>query len=215
MVSFIDILLVVTGTLCSPCESPVEIRLQAEPELVENITQAHCCGVHNGCSLLQATKQGTQQFETGSGCEETQKESIRSGPEFVVANGVMLAREKETKLTSPGGYNCNVNGQVYPRDIQSMLNPSLLHNGNEVDDWMGLDEWNSWFKSQARYSNRSQDIVNLNKTRHFRIRSYGTQSKNSLTRWYSLVVEHSTAHREVSGSNPGAPFFWEVEENVF
>ncbi|GFU87614.1 uncharacterized protein TNCV_2935361 [Trichonephila clavipes] len=38
---------------------------------------------------------------------------------------------------------------------------------NEVDDWMGLDEWNSWFKSQVRDSNRSQDIVNLNKLKKF------------------------------------------------
>ncbi|GFU88994.1 hypothetical protein TNCV_2894421 [Trichonephila clavipes] len=38
-----------------------------------------------------------------------------------------------------------------------VLKPSpCLHNGNEVDDWMGLDEWNSWFKSQVRDSNRSQ-----------------------------------------------------------
>ncbi|GFW19657.1 uncharacterized protein TNCV_1605481 [Trichonephila clavipes] len=29
---------------------------------------------------------------------------------------------------------------------------------------MGLDEWNSWFKSQVRDSKRSQDIVNLNKS---------------------------------------------------
>ncbi|GFU36713.1 uncharacterized protein TNCV_3312011 [Trichonephila clavipes] len=29
-----------------------------------------------------------------------------------------------------------------------VLKPSLsLHNGNKVDDWMGLDEWNSWFES--------------------------------------------------------------------
>ncbi|GFS73244.1 uncharacterized protein TNCV_4571631 [Trichonephila clavipes] len=45
-----------------------------------------------------------------------------------------------------------------------VLKPSpCLHNGNEVDDRMGLDEWNNWFKSQVRDSNRSQDIVNLNK----------------------------------------------------
>ncbi|GFW49501.1 hypothetical protein TNCV_2842821 [Trichonephila clavipes] len=64
-------------------------------------------------------KQGTQQLETAPGFEETLKESIRSGPEFVVANGAMLAREKETKLTPPGGYNCDVNGHVHPSDIQS------------------------------------------------------------------------------------------------
>ncbi|GFX86500.1 uncharacterized protein TNCV_3727691 [Trichonephila clavipes] len=43
-----------------------------------------------------------------------------------------------------------------------VLKPSpCLHNSNEVDDWMGLNEWNSWFKSQVRDSNRSHNIVNL------------------------------------------------------
>ncbi|GFY35977.1 mariner transposase [Trichonephila clavipes] len=32
-----------------------------------------------------------------------------------------------------------------------VLKPSpCQHNGNEVDDWTGLDEWNSWFKSETR-----------------------------------------------------------------
>ncbi|GFT04202.1 hypothetical protein TNCV_1928141 [Trichonephila clavipes] len=46
-------------------------------------------------------KQDTQQLETGHGCEETQKEFIRSDSESVVANGAELAWEKETKLTLP------------------------------------------------------------------------------------------------------------------
>ncbi|GFX56905.1 uncharacterized protein TNCV_3566771 [Trichonephila clavipes] len=50
-----------------------------------------------------------------------------------------------------------------------VLKPSpCLHNGNEVDVWIGLDEWNSWFKSQVRDSNRSQDIMNLNKFEKFK-----------------------------------------------
>ncbi|GFW93843.1 hypothetical protein TNCV_4221241 [Trichonephila clavipes] len=61
------------------------------------------------------------QLETGPGCEETQKESIRSGPESVVANGAVLAREKETKLTPFGDYNCDVNGYVLPSDILSRI----------------------------------------------------------------------------------------------
>ncbi|GFU53357.1 hypothetical protein TNCV_2953861 [Trichonephila clavipes] len=40
------------------------------------------------------TKQGIQQLETRPGCEETQEESIRTGPESVVANGAALARER-------------------------------------------------------------------------------------------------------------------------
>ncbi|GFV04152.1 uncharacterized protein TNCV_917731 [Trichonephila clavipes] len=45
-----------------------------------------------------------------------------------------------------------------------VLKPSpYQHNRNEIDDWMGIDEWNSWFKSHVRDSNMSQDVVNLNK----------------------------------------------------
>ncbi|GFU90303.1 hypothetical protein TNCV_2717611 [Trichonephila clavipes] len=47
------------------------------------------------------SKQVTQQLETGPGCEQTQEESLRTGPESVVANGVALARERKTKLTPP------------------------------------------------------------------------------------------------------------------
>ncbi|GFT43144.1 putative RNA-directed DNA polymerase from transposon X-element [Trichonephila clavipes] len=65
-------------------------------------------------------KQGTQQLETGPGCEQTQEESIRIGPESVVANGAVIARERKTKLASPErGSNCDVNGYVYPNDIQN------------------------------------------------------------------------------------------------
>ncbi|GFX78867.1 integrase catalytic domain-containing protein [Trichonephila clavipes] len=59
-------------------------------------------------------------------------------------------------------------------------------------------------------------LTNLkNPRRHFRIRCYGTQSKGSLTRGHSLVVEHSTADREVPGSNLGAPFFREVKREKY
>ncbi|GFT81696.1 hypothetical protein TNCV_3675081 [Trichonephila clavipes] len=43
------------------------------------------------------------------------------------------------------------------------------------------------------------------KTKHFRIRSYGTQSKGTLTRRFSSVVEHSTTDQEVPSSDLGAP----------
>ncbi|GFU56296.1 uncharacterized protein TNCV_582301 [Trichonephila clavipes] len=56
-----------------------------------------------------------------------------------------------------------------------------LHNGNEVDDWMGLDEWNSWFKSQVRDSNKSENIVNLNKSKMLKtIKNYGRDSPMSM-----------------------------------
>ncbi|GFW20479.1 transposable element Tcb2 transposase [Trichonephila clavipes] len=51
--------------------------------------------------------------------------------------------------------------------IASMANSAYkpspcLHNQNEerpIRDWMGLDEWNSWLKSQVRNSNRSQELA--------------------------------------------------------
>ncbi|GFY02494.1 uncharacterized protein TNCV_3503751 [Trichonephila clavipes] len=54
-------------------------------------------------------------------------------------------------------------GLTWEHDIL-VLNPSsCLTNGSQVYDWMGLDKWNSWFKSQVRDSNRSQNIADLNK----------------------------------------------------
>ncbi|GFU35088.1 uncharacterized protein TNCV_1859691 [Trichonephila clavipes] len=48
-----------------------------------------------------------------------------------------------------------------------VLKPSpCLHDGNEVYDWMGLEEWNSWFKSQVR--DWRQDIVNLKTIENYR-----------------------------------------------
>ncbi|GFV57176.1 hypothetical protein TNCV_4976531 [Trichonephila clavipes] len=126
-----------------------------------------------------------------------QEESIRTGPESVVANGVPLARERKTKLTLPRGDNCNVNCQVHPSDTQSMLNNGP-HNGNEVDDWIGLDEWNSWFKSQVRDSNRSQDIVNLNKLKKFK----------AIKNWMKKLYEHEiiiTQRADREGSNEPGP----------
>ncbi|GFT69370.1 uncharacterized protein TNCV_4182201 [Trichonephila clavipes] len=91
-------------------------------------------------------KQSTQQLETRPGCEETRGiHSYRSG----------------VCSCKWGGAS---SGKPFP----------CLHNGNEVDDWMGLDEGNSWFKSQVRDSNRSQDIGNLNKFEKFKtIKYYG------------------------------------------
>ncbi|GFU58627.1 uncharacterized protein TNCV_1278091 [Trichonephila clavipes] len=54
-------------------------------------------------------------------------------------------------------------GLTLEHDILVLKPSPCLHNGNEVDDWMGLSEWNSCFKSQVRDSNRCQDIMNLNK----------------------------------------------------
>ncbi|GFU60718.1 uncharacterized protein TNCV_2754681 [Trichonephila clavipes] len=53
-------------------------------------------------------------------------------------------------------------GSVWEHDILVLKPSSCQPNGSQVYDWMGLDEWNSWFKSQVRDSNRSQDIVDLN-----------------------------------------------------
>ncbi|GFV63604.1 uncharacterized protein TNCV_625991 [Trichonephila clavipes] len=72
-------------------------------------------------------------------------------------------------------------GLTWEHDILGLKPSPCLHNWNEVDDWMGLDEWNSWFKSQVRDSNRSQDIVNLNKFRKFKtIKNYRRSSPMSM-----------------------------------
>ncbi|GFV59720.1 hypothetical protein TNCV_1907911 [Trichonephila clavipes] len=75
--------------------------------------------------FMIAKKQGTQQLETEPGFEQTQEESIRTGPESVVANRVALARERKTKLTHPGGDNCDVNGHVHPNDTQVRSNSQV------------------------------------------------------------------------------------------
>ncbi|GFY20969.1 hypothetical protein TNCV_3990131 [Trichonephila clavipes] len=58
-------------------------------------------------------------LETRPGCEETQEESIRTGPQSVVANGVARSREKKMKLTTHGERKCDVNGHVHHNDTQS------------------------------------------------------------------------------------------------
>ncbi|GFS71867.1 hypothetical protein TNCV_3715381 [Trichonephila clavipes] len=64
-----------------------------------------------------------------------------------------VANSKSLRSTDLGG------------SLEEESNPAVnkpspcLHNWNDVDDWMSLDEWNSWFKSQVRNSKRNQDIV--------------------------------------------------------
>ncbi|GFT70211.1 transposable element Tcb1 transposase [Trichonephila clavipes] len=71
-------------------------------------------------------------------------------------------------------------GLTWEHDILVLKPSPCLHNGNEVDDWMGLDEWNSWLKSQVEDSNRSQEIVHLNKLKKFKaIKNYGRNSPMS------------------------------------
>ncbi|GFY15466.1 uncharacterized protein TNCV_1572771 [Trichonephila clavipes] len=54
-------------------------------------------------------------------------------------------------------------GLTWEHDILELKPSPCLHNGNQVYAWMGFDEWNSWFTSQVRDSNKSQDILDLNK----------------------------------------------------
>ncbi|GBM33018.1 hypothetical protein AVEN_263507-1 [Araneus ventricosus] len=55
-VSFNGVLLVVTGTWCSPWKVRRKSDCKLNLDSSENITQDHCCGVHNACSLLQANR---------------------------------------------------------------------------------------------------------------------------------------------------------------
>ncbi|GFT82589.1 uncharacterized protein TNCV_1633891 [Trichonephila clavipes] len=54
-------------------------------------------------------------------------------------------------------------GETWEHDILVLKPSPCQHNRSQVHDWMGLEEWNSWFKSQVRDSNRGQDTADLNK----------------------------------------------------
>ncbi|GFT62530.1 hypothetical protein TNCV_3580671 [Trichonephila clavipes] len=65
------------------------------------------------------------------------------------------------KPNSLGGMFLDPIGLTWKHDIL-VLKPSMPRQMRVK--WMirmGLDEWNSWFKSQVRDSNMSQDIVDL------------------------------------------------------
>ncbi|GFW28992.1 adhesion G protein-coupled receptor B2 [Trichonephila clavipes] len=69
-------------------------------------------------------------------------------------------QKSSPKLNSLGGGGEIVSdpiGLTWEPDILVLKPSRCLHNGNQIYDWMGLDEWNSWLKSQVRDSNRSQD----------------------------------------------------------
>ncbi|GFU64667.1 uncharacterized protein TNCV_1947851 [Trichonephila clavipes] len=80
-------------------------------------------------------------------------------------------QKSSAKLNSLGGVKLFpvVIGLTWEHDILVLKLSPCLHNGNDVDDWIGLDEWNSWFKSQVQDSNKSQDIVNLNKLKNCQV----------------------------------------------
>ncbi|GFU89780.1 uncharacterized protein TNCV_4116701 [Trichonephila clavipes] len=91
-------------------------------------------------------------------------------------------------LQKPSSKFNSLGGEIFPvpigltweHDIVVLKPSPCQHNENEVDDCMGLDEWNSSFKSQIRDSKRSQDIVNLNKFEKFKtIKNYETDSPMS------------------------------------
>ncbi|GFW75919.1 uncharacterized protein TNCV_4430971 [Trichonephila clavipes] len=98
-------------------------------------------------------------------------------------------QKSSSKLSSLGGKMFSVPiGLTWEHDILVLKPSPCLHNGYEVDDWMGLDEGNSWFKSQVRDSYRSQDIVNLNKFEKFKtIKNYGRNSPMS-THTHEIII---------------------------
>ncbi|GFT06860.1 ankyrin-1 [Trichonephila clavipes] len=83
------------------------------------------------------------------------------GPEVAKFDEAVLPEPPKTWSSHKRTRNTSAIG---PEVAKFVLKPSpCLHNGSQVYDWMGLDEWNSWFKSRVQDSNRSQDIVGLNK----------------------------------------------------
>ncbi|GFU23742.1 hypothetical protein TNCV_2341301 [Trichonephila clavipes] len=75
-------------------------------------------------------------------------------------NRIQLVRSTNVAYDSsyywgiPGGVNIFPVpvGLTWEHDILVLKPSPCLHNGNEVDDWMGHDEWNigSYFKSETR-----------------------------------------------------------------
>ncbi|GFX08419.1 uncharacterized protein TNCV_3269081 [Trichonephila clavipes] len=94
-----------------------------------------------------------------------------------------------SKLNSLGGGVKNFPvpiGLTWEQNILVPMPSPCLHNGNEADDWMGLDKRNTWFKSQVRDSNRSQDIVNLNKFKKFKtVKNY---ERNSPMSTHEIII---------------------------
>ncbi|GFW18198.1 uncharacterized protein TNCV_4007381 [Trichonephila clavipes] len=60
-------------------------------------------------------------------------------------------QKSSPKLNSLGGvkfYPVPI-GLTWEHDILVLKPSPCIHNGSEIDNWMGLDEWNSWFKAQV------------------------------------------------------------------
>ncbi|GFU04563.1 hypothetical protein TNCV_1516091 [Trichonephila clavipes] len=51
--------------------------------------------------------------------------------------------------SNPAGSPVSI-GLTWEHDILVLKPFPCLHSGHEVDDWMGLNEWNSWFKSRPK-----------------------------------------------------------------
>ncbi|GFY07218.1 uncharacterized protein TNCV_277651 [Trichonephila clavipes] len=56
--------------------------------------------------------------------------------------------KSQAQLLKGGGICSDPIGLTWEHDIFVLKPSPCLSNGSQVYDWMGLDEWNSWFKSR-------------------------------------------------------------------
>ncbi|GFX08416.1 uncharacterized protein TNCV_3269051 [Trichonephila clavipes] len=98
----------------------------------------------------------------------------------------LWSRKNISRMLIGGTNESNCPRLTWEQDILVLKPSTCLHNGNVVDDWMGLDKRNTWFKSQVRDSNRSQDIVNLNKFKKFK--TFKNYERNSPMSTYEIIT---------------------------
>ncbi|GFU75197.1 retrovirus-related Pol polyprotein from transposon 297 [Trichonephila clavipes] len=135
---------VVLSQVCENEEHPI-MFLSKKLSLAEqkySTTEKECAAIIFAVQKLKCYLDGHQKFVI-----QTDHNPLVWGPEGILIRGPLRP--------------CYAS--AWEHDILVLKPSPCLHNANEVDDWMGVDEWTSWFKSQVRDSNRSQDIVNLNK----------------------------------------------------
>ncbi|GBN12374.1 Angiotensin-converting enzyme [Araneus ventricosus] len=73
-------------------ESPARIGLQTKPDSSKNITQDHCCGVHNACSQLQANRRRQLQYQGVCPPSKRSEKHFDIGAKWHIAGGVEYFR---------------------------------------------------------------------------------------------------------------------------
>ncbi|GFU64428.1 hypothetical protein TNCV_3947951 [Trichonephila clavipes] len=94
----------------------------------------------------------------------SQRSPVFTAPLTALLRSSPASRKGYEKISPPKDLSLGLDSCRYVIFSCMLLKSSPCHyDGSQVYDWMGLDEWNSWFKSQGRDSHRMQDIGDLNK----------------------------------------------------